>query len=138
MDVNEFLDAFRKTGLVSMGIKLLAAIAILVVGMKLVDFLMKLVKKANKLGKVDAGVRSFIGSFMSIVLKITVAVTAISVLGVPMTSFVHSWVRRDSPSVLPCRADFPTSPEDLRYFSSSRSTSEILLRSTAKAALFRR
>lgn len=49
MDVNEFLDAFRKTGLVSMGIKLLAAIAILVVGMKLVDFLMKLVKKANKL-----------------------------------------------------------------------------------------
>lgn len=88
MDINEFLDAFHKTGLVSMGIKLLAAIAILIVGMKLVDFLMKLVKKANKLGKVDAGVRSFIGSFTSIVLKITVAVTAISVLGVPMTSFV--------------------------------------------------
>lgn len=88
MDVNEFLDAFHKTGLVSMGIKLLAAIVILIVGMKLVDFFMKLVKKTSGFTKVDAGVRSFMGSFASIVLKITVAFTAISVLGVPMTSFV--------------------------------------------------
>ena len=87
-NLNELFDAFQKTGLVSMGIRLLSAAVILIVGLKLVDLLMKLVTKSNRFGKVDAGVRSFLGSFVSIVLKITVAVSAIGVLGVPMTSFV--------------------------------------------------
>ena len=54
-NLNELFDAFQKTGLVSMGIRLLSAAVILIVGLKLVDMLMKLVTKSNRFGKVDAG-----------------------------------------------------------------------------------
>ena len=54
-NLNELFAAFQKTGLVSMGIRLLSAAVILIVGLKLVDLIMKLVTKSNRFGKVDAG-----------------------------------------------------------------------------------
>ena len=70
----------------STGIRLVGSIVILFVGFWLVDFITKKSKKAKGLKNVDPGAKSFLRSFLSTTLKIVVLLTALAVLGVPMTS----------------------------------------------------
>lgn len=72
----------------SWGIKLLAAIIILVAGIKLIGMLTKWIKKSPKLDKVDDSLRSFLGSFSKIALYIVLVITVAMILGVPATSFI--------------------------------------------------
>lgn len=72
----------------SWGIKLLAAIIILIVGIKLIGALTKWIKKSHKLDKVDDSLRSFLGSFSKIALYIVLVITVAMILGVPATSFI--------------------------------------------------
>ena len=72
----------------STGVRLVGAILILILGFWFVDLITKKTTKAKGLKKVDPGARSFLRSFISTALKIVVLLTALAVLGVPMTSVV--------------------------------------------------
>ncbi len=70
------------------GLKLIYAVVILVIGMKLVNFLCKKVLKNPKMQAHDASLASFLGNFLSIGLKTLVIVTAALVIGIPSASFI--------------------------------------------------
>lgn len=68
--------------------KLFVAILILVIGFKLIGFLMNMIKKGKGFNKLESTSQTFISSILSIVFKIVVCITAIATLGIPMTSIV--------------------------------------------------
>ena len=70
------------------GIKLISAIVTLVVGLMIANMLVSLTRKVMTKGQVDPSLISFLGSMAGITLKVLVYVTALSVLGIEMTSFV--------------------------------------------------
>ncbi|RNC84383.1 MAG: mechanosensitive ion channel family protein [Balneola sp.] len=70
------------------GIALIKSIVVLVIGLWIVNMITKLVKRILSKSKVDESLSSFLSSLVSILLKVMVYITAIGLLGVPMTSFV--------------------------------------------------
>jgi small conductance mechanosensitive channel len=70
------------------GIKIVTALLILLIGFKVVDLLVKLLKKGRGFNKLDKSVQTFLISFFSIAAKILVLITMVSQLGVPMTSII--------------------------------------------------
>lgn len=74
--------------IINAGSNLLTAILILVFGFWFAGILSKLVKKAMQKSNVDPGLISFIGSFISLGSKIMVVITAITQVGIQMTSFI--------------------------------------------------
>ncbi|MBQ8000922.1 MAG: mechanosensitive ion channel [Ruminococcus sp.] len=91
MNWNEIWTNLLKFGtefLTSWGIKLLVAIVVLVVGIKLVKVFVKFIKTSKKLDKLDDSLRSFLGSFSSIMLYFVLIITVAMILGVPATSFI--------------------------------------------------
>ncbi|MEX2478969.1 MAG: mechanosensitive ion channel domain-containing protein [Gracilimonas sp.] len=70
------------------GPKLLAAIATLVIGLWIVKFVVKGVTKALNRSSVDDALVAFLKSLVSILLKVMVYITALSMLGIQMTSFI--------------------------------------------------
>ena len=60
----------------------------MIVGFKLTKLLIKLLKKSKGFQKIDSGAQTFIASFLSIVLKVILVLTAVALLGVPMTNLV--------------------------------------------------
>lgn len=91
MNLNEIwtkiLD-FTLEFITSWGIKLLAAILILIVGIKLIKVFGKWLKTSPKLDKLDDGLRSFLSSFSNIVLYFVLVITIAMILGIPATSFI--------------------------------------------------
>lgn len=79
-DVNQFL--------VKIGTNLIICVLILVVGFWLAKILSKGLKRVLRRSKTDEGLVTFTTSFISMVLKVLVVVTAITQLGIEMTSFV--------------------------------------------------
>jgi small conductance mechanosensitive channel len=77
-----------KDTLIEYGMNLAFAILILVIGWWTAKWSGKAVRKILTKSKTDAGLISFLSSLVVIVLKIFVVVTAISQLGVQMTSFI--------------------------------------------------
>ena len=57
-------------------------------GSKLIKLAKKWIKKSPKLGKVDMGVRTFLSSFLGIMLYAVLFVSIAMILGIPTTSFV--------------------------------------------------
>lgn len=72
----------------SWGIKLLVAIAILILGVKLIKAFTKWLKKSPKLDKIDQSLHSFLISFSKILLYTVLIITVAMILGVPATSFI--------------------------------------------------
>ena len=72
----------------SVGMKLLIAILIFVVGFFVIKAITKFIKKSPKLEKMDPGVRSFTASFMSIALYVVLFVTIAAVVGIPIASLL--------------------------------------------------
>ena len=70
------------------GIKLLNAIIVLVVALKLIGWLKKFIRQSPRLDKLDPGVRSFISSFASIGLYIVLVIVIAGMIGIPATSFI--------------------------------------------------
>ena len=87
MDWNKVLQSLLEFA-TSWGIKLLCALVLLFVGLKLIKRLKNFIKFSPKLDKLDAGLRSFIASFANIALYIMLVITLASVLGIPATSFI--------------------------------------------------
>lgn len=79
-DVNQFL--------VKIGTNLIICVLILVVGFWLAKVLANGLKRVLRRSKTDEGLVTFTTSFISMVLKVLVVVTAITQLGIEMTSFV--------------------------------------------------
>lgn len=79
-DVNQFL--------VRMGTNLIVCIFILVAGFWLAKFISRGIRKVLRKSNTDEGLVTFLTSFLSMVMKILVVITAFSQLGIEMTSFV--------------------------------------------------
>ena len=71
-----------------MVMKIIAALLILLIGFKIVSVLEKRLKKPGRFNKIDASVKTFIISFITIALKVLLVVIFLSVVGVPMASLV--------------------------------------------------
>ncbi len=87
MDFEQILTSLTQMG-VSLGGKLLAALLVLGIGLKLAGFVLKLVVKSRVFSKIDITAQTFLKSVLNIVFKAVVFVTAVGVLGVPLTSVV--------------------------------------------------
>ncbi|MBR2667523.1 MAG: mechanosensitive ion channel [Oscillospiraceae bacterium] len=74
--------------LAAAGIRIIGAIIILVVGLKLIKLLTRFLNRRKSLDKIDPGARSFIGSFLSIALKIVLFLTVAATLGVPTANLI--------------------------------------------------
>lgn len=74
--------------LLEYGQKLAIGLIILVVGLWLAGAISRAAQKLMAARKFDAALQSFLGSMISIVLKVLVAITALGTLGIEMTSFV--------------------------------------------------
>ncbi len=68
------------------GIKLVLALLLLLIGMRLIKVLVRRFSRSATFSRIDPSAQSFIRSFASIVLTITLVLTAASIVGVPMTS----------------------------------------------------
>jgi small conductance mechanosensitive channel len=79
-DINQFI--------VKAGTNLILAILILVIGFWLAKVLAKTMRRIMRTSNVDEGLITFSASFVSMVVKVMVVVTAIAQLGVHMSSFV--------------------------------------------------
>lgn len=73
---------------VTYGGKLIGALLLLVIGFKLTSLITKKISAAKALNKIDASTRGFIQSVINVLLKCLVGITALAVLGVPMTSMI--------------------------------------------------
>ena len=82
-------DAAELTAIaIPYGIKLVSAVITLVIGLMTANMLVSLTKKVMTKSQVDPSLTSFLGSMAGMILKVLVYITALSVLGVEMTSFV--------------------------------------------------
>ncbi|MNJ90789.1 Small-conductance mechanosensitive channel [compost metagenome] len=77
-----------KQWLVKSGTNLIFAAIILFVGFWVAKWVGRIIVRILTRGKVDAGLVTFLSSLVTIVLKVLVVVTAITQLGIEMTSFV--------------------------------------------------
>jgi len=71
-----------------LGIQLLIAIVVIMIGLKLIKLLENKLKKENKFSKLDSSVKGFVISILSISLKALLLVVAASIIGIPTTSFI--------------------------------------------------
>lgn len=74
--------------LVSKAGMVLLALLCLFVGLKLVKWLMKWIRRSFEKTKLDATVASFLSSIINIVLYTLVFITVVSIMGIQVTSFV--------------------------------------------------
>ena len=80
---NQILDL-----LVQWGTAIVLAIATLIAGLFAIGLVMRLLEKALDRGQIEPSLRSFLCSLSAMLLKALVYITALSVLGIEMTSFV--------------------------------------------------
>jgi small conductance mechanosensitive channel len=69
-------------------LKVLGALAMLLVGMKAIKILMGLLTKSMEKSKLDRGLLGFVNNLLSFVLRFTLIVSLLIYLGVPATSFI--------------------------------------------------
>lgn len=87
-DVGNYLLNFLKELLTTAGLRILYAVLIIIIGLKLIKFFAKRCEKAKWYRRIDKSVAHFIVSSLNVLLKVLVFVSAALVLGVPATSFV--------------------------------------------------
>ncbi len=73
---------------VEYGLKLLLAIVVLVVGFRLISFVLKKMSHLMDKNNMNASLKTFLRSFTGIVLKILLIISALSIAGVEMTIFI--------------------------------------------------
>ena len=90
-DVPGFLDKFKDKLFdfaATYGMRLILAIVLLILGFKIVGWIVKLYKKSKLYARLDPTVRSFLQSVISISLKTLLTVSSAAIMGVPMSSMV--------------------------------------------------
>ena len=87
MKLIEIQTALQKI-LIEYGPKLLGAIAVWIIGSYAIKFICKLVNKMMDSRDVDPSLKPFLSSIVCITLRILLAITALGMLGIEMTSFI--------------------------------------------------
>lgn len=85
--LEHLLQTLKTVGATSI-FKILLAVVILIIGSKLIKIIIKLLNKSHSYTKLDESVRSFLNSFIRVVLYAVLYITAATALGVPETSLV--------------------------------------------------
>lgn len=70
------------------GIRILIGILIIVIGFKIVKYLLRLMKKGRAFQRLDSSLASFLLSFVNIALRVVILITAAGEMGLPITSFI--------------------------------------------------
>ncbi len=73
---------------ITYGLKILLAVVTLIIGLWIIKMVLKAISRNMEKKDVDATLRQFLGSLLSMLLKIMLIISVISMLGVEMTSFV--------------------------------------------------
>ncbi len=73
---------------VTYGLKLIGAILALIVGLWIVGKISQSLRKLMEKREIDPSLRGFLGTFISIMLKILVIISVLSMVGIQMTSFI--------------------------------------------------
>lgn len=76
------------TYLTTQGVNLLRGILVLVIGLFLVHWIIKLLERNQKFVKIEPTLKGFLDNLIRIVLYAIVILTAASVMGIPLTSFL--------------------------------------------------
>lgn len=71
-----------------LGIQILIALVVIMIGLKFIKMLEQKLKKENKFSKLDSSVKGFVISILSISLKALLLIVAASIVGIPTTSFI--------------------------------------------------
>lgn len=87
MDINRILEQFTDAAL-SMGLRILMAILIYIIGRFLIDKLIKVIGKMKGFKSLDTTAAGYIVTFVKAVLYVVLAVMIVSLLGVPMSSVI--------------------------------------------------
>ena len=85
MDFQLFLDKLL-SGAIDLSLRLLGALAILILGRILIKFLMRMLKKSRAVSRFDPAVERFLLQSVRLSLNILLALSVVALLGVPMTS----------------------------------------------------
>ena len=70
------------------GVKLLAGILVLAVGFFIAHWLLKLIERSERFIKIEATLKGFLVNLFKLILYIVIILTAASVMGIPLTSFL--------------------------------------------------
>lgn len=81
--LNNFVD-----GAIDLSVKILIALIVFVIGLKIIKIIEKGFKKEHKYNKLDKTVKNFASSFLSIGLKILLFILILCILGVPLASML--------------------------------------------------
>ena len=73
---------------VTYGGKLIIALLIFIIGFKIVNASTRKLRKAKGLSKLEASTRNFIVNALAVLIKVIIGVTALAILGIPMSSIV--------------------------------------------------
>lgn len=87
----ENLESYFASGYdlaISYGLKILLAVVVLIIGLWIIKAVLKALGRNLEKKNVDPTLRQFLGSLLSMLLKIMLIISVISMIGVEMTSFV--------------------------------------------------
>lgn len=73
---------------VTYGGKLIGALILLIIGFKLAGIITKKAAASKAFGKIDVSTRGLIINVLGILIKVIIGITALAILGVPMTSMI--------------------------------------------------
>ena len=73
---------------VTYGLRLIGAIVLLIVGFKLVNWIVRMYKRSKLYERLDPTVRTFLKSVLSITCKLVIVLSAAALMGIPMSSMV--------------------------------------------------
>lgn len=73
---------------VTYGGKLIGALLLLIIGFKVANIITKKASSSKAFGKIDASTRGFILNIISVLIKVLIGITALAIMGVPMTSMI--------------------------------------------------
>lgn len=76
------------TWCMGVGKNILISIVILIIGTKLIKWLMKLLSNSFKKTKIDPMVAKFLVSLIKFILYFVIAIVVVSIMGIPTTSFI--------------------------------------------------
>ncbi len=90
MELEVFLNMLAGY-VIEFGKNMLIALVILLVGRKLIKWILKFISKAFSKGDVDAMVAKFVGSIVKFTLYAVLIIVIVSILGIPTTSFIAAF-----------------------------------------------
>ena len=70
------------------GVKLLGAIIVLIVGIKISKWISRRIERSNGMNRFDAGVKKFTANAVKIALYAVTIISAAGIIGIPSASFV--------------------------------------------------